>query len=142
MGRTPTGVDGLEIVCRHLVPFNNGSDTMTERQQHHSLLDWLIRRCNHQWQFINLVGTSVTPPAVFFEEVINIMNTVKDDVTDDDIVGALEKRGTVTDCHMNFVVRNIGESSDQEEKDEEGLIFESGGGGGDEYSNCNWVKIL
>ena len=63
-------------------------------------------------------------------------------VTDDDIVGALEKRGTVTDCHMNFVVRNIGESSDQEEKDEEGLIFESGGGGGDEYSNCNWVKIL
>ena len=36
MGRTPTGVDGLEAVCRHL-PFNYGSDTSTtERKQHHS----------------------------------------------------------------------------------------------------------
>ena len=187
MGRTPTGVDGLEAVCRHL-PFNYGSDTdtsTTERKQHHSLLDWLILRCNHQWQFMNLVGTPVTP-TVFIEEVLNIMNTVKNDVTNDDIVGALEKRGIVTDCHMNFVrdihnnaldVRdddqctmeelhsklwpktrrgkrdkfhppNTNESgdnelsppelklkrqkcvrSDQEEKDEEDLIFESGGGG-------------
>ena len=47
MGRTPTGVDGLEAVCRHL-PFNDGSDTTPERKQHHSLLDWLILRCKHQ----------------------------------------------------------------------------------------------
>ena len=100
MGGSPTGVDGLETVCRRL-PFNNDSDT-TERKQCHSLLDWLILRCNYQWQFMNLAGTPVTR-AVLVEEVLKIMNAVKDDVTVDDIVEELEKRGIVCDCHMNFV---------------------------------------
>ena len=99
-GGSPTGVDGLETVCRRL-PFNNDSDT-TERKQCHSLLDWLILRCNYQWQFMNLAGTPVTR-AVLVEEVLEIMNAVKDDVTVDDIVEELEKRGIVCDCHMNFV---------------------------------------
>ena len=55
MGGSPTGVDDLETVCRSLL-LDNGSDT-TERKQCHSLLDWLILRCNHQWQVMNLVGT-------------------------------------------------------------------------------------
>ena len=52
MGGSPTGVDGLETVCRHLL-FNNDSNS-TERKQYPSLLDWLILRCNYQWQFMNL----------------------------------------------------------------------------------------
>ena len=100
MGGSPTGVDGLETVCRRL-PFNNDSDT-TERKQCHSLLDWLILRCNYQWQFMNLAGTPVTR-AVLIEEVLEIMNAVKDNVTDADIVEELEKKGIVCDCHMNFV---------------------------------------
>ena len=100
IGGSPTGVDDLETVCRSLL-LDNGSDT-TERKQCHSLLDWLILRCNHQWQFMNLVGTPVTRE-VLVEEVLKIMNAVKDDVTDDDMVEELEKRGIVTDCHMNFV---------------------------------------
>ena len=51
MGGSPTGVDGKETLCRRL-PFNNDSNT-TERKQCHSLLDWLILRCNYQWQLIH-----------------------------------------------------------------------------------------
>ena len=40
---------------------------------------------------------------VLVEEVLEIMNAVKDNVTDHDIVEELEKRGIVCDCHMNFV---------------------------------------
>ena len=48
MGGSPARVDGLETVCRRLLLLDhNGSDTM-ERKQCHSLLDWLILRCNHQ----------------------------------------------------------------------------------------------
>jgi len=100
MGGSPARVDGLETVCRRLL-LENGSDTM-ERKQCHSLLDWLILRCNHQWQFMNLAGTPVTR-AVLVEEVLEIMNAVKDNVTDADIVEELEKKGIVCDCHMNFV---------------------------------------
>ena len=102
MGGSPVRVDhGLETVCRRLLLDHNGSDTM-ERKQCHSLLDWLILRCNHQWQFMNLAGTPVTR-AVLVEEVLEIMNAVKDNVTDADIVEELEKKGIVCDCHMNFV---------------------------------------
>ena len=100
-GGSPVRVDGLETVCRRLLLDHNGSDTM-ERKQCHSLLDWLILRCNHQWQFMNLAGTPVTR-AVLVEEVLEIMNAVKDNVTDADIVEELEKKGIVCDCHMNFV---------------------------------------
>ena len=73
-GGSPARVDGLETVCRRLL-LDNGSDTMVERKQCHSLLDWLILRCNHQWQFMNLAGTPVTR-AVLVEEVFEIMNAV------------------------------------------------------------------
>ena len=100
-GGSPVRVDGLETVCRRLLLDHNGSDTMI-RKQCHSLLDWLILSCNHQWQFMNLAGTPVTR-AVLVEEVLEIMNAVKDNVTDADIVEELEKKGIVCDCHMNFV---------------------------------------
>ena len=51
---------------------------------------------------MNLAGTPVTR-AVLVEEVLEIMNAVKDNVTDADIVEELEKKGIVCDCHMNFV---------------------------------------
>ena len=96
IGKSPTRVDGLETVCRRLL-LNNDSNTTCN-----SLLDWLILRCNHQWQFMNLAGTPVTR-AVLVEEVLEIMNAVKDNVTDADIVEELEKKGIVCDCHMNFL---------------------------------------
>ena len=96
IGGSPTRVDGLETVCRRLL-LNNDSNTKCN-----SLLDWLILRCNHQWQFMNLAGTPVTRE-VLVEEVLKIMNAVKDNVTDHDIVQELEQIGIVCDCHMNFV---------------------------------------
>ena len=51
---------------------------------------------------MNLAGTPVTR-AVLVEEVLKIMNAVKDNVADHDIVQELEQIGIVCDCHMNFV---------------------------------------
>jgi len=98
---SPTGVDGLETVCRHLL-LDNANDS-TERKQCHSLLDWLILRCNHQWQSMNLVGPATRE--VLVEEVLEIMKAVKDDVTDDDMAEELEKRNTRPHASVQFSCR-------------------------------------
>ena len=49
MGGSPTLPHYVGV---YRLPFNNDSDA-TERKQCHSLLDWLILRCNYQWQLIH-----------------------------------------------------------------------------------------